>query len=308
MPNECRPGLRSRSGGRGTITALALAGACAISFAAHAATPAEAAQAQWASQCGDWDEWDKAGPPFKIYGNTWYVGTCGISAILVTGSEGHVLIDGGPVSAAPAIADNIEALGFRLADVKLLLHSHEHNDHVGGLAELERRTGARLLASPAAAAVLASGAAAASDPQYGAIGDFPPARVDGAVHDGQVVELGDLALTALATPGHTAGALSWQWTSCENDDCKAIVYADSLSAVSRDGYRFSDHPALVAGFRSSLERIAGLDCTILLTPHPSAGGMRARLLEGALSGEPGCRAYAAGNERRLEERLAQEGG
>lgn len=291
----------------GALAALAIAAACTVPLAAHAAAPTVDAQPQWAAQCDEWDEWDKPGPPFNVYGNTWYVGTCGISAILVTGNEGHILIDGGPASAAPAIVRNIEALGFRPADVKLLLHSHEHNDHVGGLAELQRRTGARLLASPAAAAVLAGGAAAADDPQYGVIADFPPARVDGAVHDGQVVELGNLALTAIATPGHTAGALSWQWTSCENDACKAIVYADSLSAVSSDEYRFRDHPALVAAFRSSLERIAGLECAILLTPHPSASGMRARLLNGALSGEPGCQAYAAGNERRLEERLAREG-
>ncbi|HEU4650895.1 MAG TPA: MBL fold metallo-hydrolase, partial [Croceibacterium sp.] len=153
-----------------------LAAACS-GVSAQPTAPADNGS-QWAERCKDWDDWDKPAPPFRIWGNTYYVGTCGISAILVTGTDGHVLIDGGPANAAPLIAANIEALGFKLSDVKILLHSHEHHDHVGGLAELQRLTGARLLASPAAAAALASGAPTAEDPQVGEHATFPAARVD----------------------------------------------------------------------------------------------------------------------------------
>jgi metallo-beta-lactamase class B len=265
------------------------------------------AQAQWAEQCADNSGWDEPGPAFQVHGNTYYVGTCGIAAILVTGDDGHVLIDGGTGEGAAPIAANIEALGFDLSDVKLLLHSHEHYDHVGGLAELQRRTGARLLASSAAAPVLASGETASDDPQHGMHDPFSPARVGGTVEDGEVVRLGDIALTTVATPGHTSGALSWHWQACdEAGQCETVVYGDSLSPVSSDSYRFSDHPEYLATYRASLDKFAGLDCTLLLTPHPSASGMRDRILAADLSDPAACKDYAAGIGKRLDERLAKE--
>lgn len=286
----------------------------ALAFSGCTPEPPAAAQviarnpSGWAASCADWDEWAKAGPPFRVHGNTYYVGTCGITALLVAGDQGHVLIDGGTEAGAAAVAANIEALGFRLTDVKLLLHSHEHFDHVGGLAELQRRSGGRLLASAEAAPVLRSGVSAAEDPQAGMHEPFAAARVDGLVVDGQPVRLGALSLTPVATPGHTPGALSWQWRSCEGRDCATIVYADSLSPISRDGYRFSDHPAYVEAFRRGLERLGSLDCTILLTPHPSASGLRERLLQGDLAAGPTCSDYAAGIKVRLDQRLLEEAG
>ncbi|MEO6581743.1 MAG: MBL fold metallo-hydrolase, partial [Sphingomicrobium sp.] len=115
--------------------------------------PIETAGPLFDGTCKDWDEWDKPAPPVRIHGNTYLVGTCGISAVLITGSAGHVLIDTGTEAGADLIARNIRALGFRLEDVRYLLHSHEHLDHVGGIARLQQLTGARLVASPAAAAV-----------------------------------------------------------------------------------------------------------------------------------------------------------
>ncbi|MBC7159372.1 MAG: subclass B3 metallo-beta-lactamase, partial [Porphyrobacter sp.] len=248
---------------------LVLAGCAAPPSGAP--VPAEIAptgHSEWAATCSDADEWDRPGPPFRIHGNTYYVGTCGIAAILVAGGpQGHVLIDGGTGAAPPLIAANIAALGLRIEDVALLLSSHEHFDHVGGLADLQRRSGARLLASPAAAPVLASGETAADDPQAGMHEPFEAARVDGLVIAGEPLRLGSLSLMALPTPGHTLGALSWQWESCDGGDCRTIVYADSLSPISNDSYRFSDHPDLVAAYRTGLARLATLDCDILMTPH-----------------------------------------
>jgi len=260
----------------------------------------------WAAACAGQDGWDQPGPPFRIHGNSWYVGTCGIAAILVAGEDGHVLIDGGTGNAPDLIAANIAALGLRLADVKVLLASHEHFDHVGGLAELQRRSGARLLSSPAAAPVLASGVGAADDPQAGIHEPFDAARVDGLVGGGEPVRLGALSLTPVFTPGHTAGALSWQWQSCEGDDCRTIVYADSLSPISADGYRFSDHPAYLAAYRAGLERLDGLECDILLTPHPSASAVRERIAAGSLTDPAACRRYADSIRQRLATRLAEE--
>ena len=267
--------------------------------------------AAWAAACEDFDEWDKPGPPFRIHGNSWYVGTCGIAAVLVTGGQGHVLIDGGTEKGASIIAQNIRRLGFRLRDVKLLLHSHEHFDHVGGLSSLQRLTGARLVASQEAAPVLSTGRDGAGDPQAGMHPPFAAARVDAVLGaDGQA-SLGALRLTAVPTPGHTPGALTWQWQSCAsgNRDCRWIVYADSLNPISSDSYRFSAHPAYVAAFRAGLERLSTLNCDILLTPHPGSSDMRKRLLSPrGLAEAGGCRAYAAMIRERLDARLAKEVG
>ena len=222
------------------------------------------------------------------------------------GDAGAIVIDGGPKDGGKLVADNIAAAGVKLADVKLLLHSHEHNDHAGGLAELQRLTGATLLASEPAAKALAAGSPTEADPQFAYHGTFTPAKVGGIVHAGEPVKLGNLALTPVATPGHTPGALSWSWTSCEGSVCKAIAYVDSLSPVSSDDYRFSDHPAYLAAFRASIAKVAAMQCDILLTPHPMASGMREKLQAGNLAGEPTCAAYAAGLTRKLDERLAKE--
>ena len=269
--------------------------------------PIESAGPLFASVCKDWDDYAKPAPPVRIYGNTYLVGTCGISSILITDPAGDILIDGGPSDAtADLIAENIRKLGFRPTDVRILLHSHEHFDHVGGLAKLQRLTGAQLLASPEAAQVLNSGQASADDPQYGTNPPFPAARVDRIVRDGEQVRVGNTVLIALATPGHTPGALTWHWGSCQSGVCRQIVYADSLTPVSSKTYRFSDHPAYLAAYRASIAKVAALHCDILLTPHPSASDMVERLQQAQIENENGCRGYAAKLSKQLDERLAKE--
>ena len=269
--------------------------------------PIEQAGPAWAAACKDSDDWDRPAPPVRIHASTYLVGTCGISAILVTGSDGHVLIDGGTEKGADLVAANIRRLGFKLSDVKYLLHSHEHLDHVGGITRLQQLTGATLVASAPAARVFATGTASADDPQAGMHKPFPAATVGRTIADGGTVRLGNLQLTAIATPGHTPGALSWRWESCDGGVCRTMVYADSLSPVSRDDYRFSDHPQSVAAFRRSIAAIAGSRCEILLTPHPSASAMRDRMTRVKPLFDPaGCRDFAAERTKALDERLAKE--
>ena len=302
------PKLRGSSRSLCARTFLAsLCGLLAVAVLPVLADDDKSGHGEWVNACADWDEWDKPGPPFRIHGNSWYVGTCGIAAILITGDAGHILIDGGTAAGADLIAANIGALGFRIEDVGILLMSHEHFDHVGGLAELQRRSGAKLIAAPEAAPVMASGKAAENDPQFGMHDPFPAVRVDEVLGDSQTVRLGTLELRAVATPGHTPGALSWHWRSCDDGGCASIVYADSLSPISRENYRFSDHPEYVAAFRAGLNRLSELDCTILLTPHPSASARRDRLASDAGLVDTGaCRSYAASVSERLDARLAEE--
>jgi metallo-beta-lactamase class B len=261
----------------------------------------------WAAACGDSTDWNQPAPPVRIHANTYLVGTCGISSILITGSRGHILIDGGTELGADLIADNIRSLGFRMKDIRFILVSHEHHDHVGGVARLQQLSGATVIASAAAKAVLESGQPARDDPQYGSIKGFPAVRVERVVSDRQSVLIGDLFVTPIATPGHTPGAMSWRWEACAGAVCRTIVYADSLTPISNDTYRFSDHPAYVAAYRASLARIATSRCEILLTPHPSASAMKERMTGAKpLFDQQGCKAYAAKLGTMLDERLAKE--
>jgi len=256
------------------------------------------------------DGWNDRAPPRRIFGNTWYVGTCGLSAVLVTSDQGHVLIDGGTVAAGPLIAANIRALGFDPHAVKYLLNSHEHSDHAAGLAHLQAATGAPLLARAPAVATLRKGKSDRSDPQYlEPGGTFPPVADVAVIGDGEVVRVGPLALTAHATPGHTPGGTSWTWRSCEGARCLDIAYTDSVSAISDAQYRYLDHPEMVAAFRRGLDTLAALPCDIHVTPHPLGSNLFARL---AGDGTPplvdagACQRYAQNGRAQLDARLKEE--
>lgn len=250
--------------------------------------------------------------PFRIFGNTYYVGTHGVAAILVTSDRGHVLFDGDLAQSVPMIEGHIRALGFRVQDVKLILNTHVHCDHAGGIAALERLSGASVKASPASAAVFSGGGVSPADPQYGSVAGIDAVANVSTVADGETLHMGPLALTAHFTPGHTAGGTSWAWISCEGKRCLNIVYGDSLTAISAPGYRFSDHPAVLAQFAHSFGVVERLPCDILVTAHPELSGLWSRLERrehgdrDAMIDRSACRRYAATARENLAKRLATE--
>ncbi len=288
---------------------LFLTAGCAINAGNTPATPAPATMAAFPQSCDDWDDWDKPAAPYRIHGDTYYVGTCGIAAILVTTNDGHALIDSGTQGGAQVVLTNIRTLGFDPKHVKLLLTSHEHFDHVGGMASIQQATGAVVISSRIGVDVLTSGNAHPDDPQFGMHEPMQPiTRGIAYSHADASYQLDTFGISPIETPGHTPGAMSWQWESCASDDCQTIVYADSMSPVSSDVYRFSDHPDYIAAYRESIARISALKCDILLTPHPSASDMLTRAATGSLVGGTGCDAYAAAVAKRLDDRLAKESG
>jgi metallo-beta-lactamase class B len=276
-------------------------------------------RADTAKECNSCREWNAPREPFRVFGNTHYVGTAALTSILITSDAGHILLDGGLPQSAPLIDANIRRLGFRTEDVRLIVTSHAHFDHAGGIAALQRASGATVAASAKAARALASGGPTADDPQYGlgvAFNGFPAVKNVRVVGGGETVRAGGLAITAHLTPGHTPGSTTWTWRSCEASRCLDMVYADSLSAVSADDFKFTaigDGGAYVAAFRRSLETIATLPCDILLTPHPSASGMDEKLKRrtaapgvDAFVDPKACRAYSDNAARALDQRLAEE--
>ncbi|HET7786846.1 MAG TPA: subclass B3 metallo-beta-lactamase [Myxococcales bacterium] len=266
--------------------------------------------------CPDCALWNRAQAPFRIFGNTWYVGVHGLAAVLITSPQGHVLIDGDLPESAPRIAANIGALGFGIKDVKLILNTHVHFDHAGGIAALQRLSGARVAASELSAPVLRRGGSGPDDPQYGML---PPIEKIGEVavfHDGETLDVGPIAVTAHLTPGHTPGGTSWTWKSCEKARCLDVVYADSLTPVSAPAFEFSrsrQYPNAVADFERSFATLESLPCGILITTHPDASdfwGRVERRSRGDASGlidAKACARYAAAGRERLRRRLATEG-
>lgn len=289
--------------------AASLIALCAPAFAQEPSVDIPADQRAFLETCRPWDQWDKPAPPFEVYRDTYYVGTCGIAAILITDAQGHVIIDSGTEAGGDVVIANVSALGFDLRDVRYLLYSHEHFDHVGGMAKLQRATGAVVVASAAAQPVLLSGKASPQDPQHAMHEPFEGVAVGKIMADGDTLELGGTTIRAIETPGHSPGAMSWRWQECK-ERCETIVYADSLSPVSREDYRFGDRPDYVAGFRAGLVALGREDCTIVLTPHPSHSRMIRRMQEGELiENAPGtrpCARYAAGKLLDLETRLSNE--
>src|SRR4051794_16324579 len=269
--------------------------------------PIESAGPRWAVACDGATDPNKPAPAVRIHANSYLVGACGLSSILIVGDQGDILIDGAGEQDAGLIADNIRTLGYRVQDIRFILTSHEHYDHVGGVAELQRLSGATVVSSEPAAKVLRSGVPASDDPQFGLLKRFPPAQVGQIVGDGREVRLGNLMATAMATPGHAPGSLSWRWVSCDGGVCRTIVYADILAPVSNDTYRFSDHPAVVAALRSSIAKIAASPCEILLTPTPSASQLPERLALGkALFDPDACKDYAAARPKDPDKGLAKK--
>jgi len=218
--------------------------------------------------------------PFRIYGNTYFVGTQGLSAILITSDSGDVLIDGTVAEAAGQILANIRQLGFDPRNVKLILNSHTHYDHAGGIAAIQRVTGAAVAASPWSARVLAAGHSLPGDPQFGIVDPFPAVANVRVLADGEVMRVGPIALTAHFTPGHTPGGTSWTWRSCEAGRCLDLVYADSQTPAAADGFLFtnnSSYPQALQDFAHGLSVISDLPCDILLTAHPGVSRLWERL-------------------------------
>jgi metallo-beta-lactamase class B len=173
---------------------------------------------------------------------------------------------------------------------------------MGGFAALKAATGAEIRVRAPARAAVETGRTDPADPQAGSISDMVPTVVSRLIEAG-----GTHGLTPVPTPGHTSGGTSWSWTACEKGRCLNMAYVDSLSAISREGYRFTDHPERVAPYRTTLATVAALKCDVLITPHPGVSELFIRLAGRAPLLDPvACRRLAESATAALDRRLADE--
>jgi metallo-beta-lactamase class B len=209
--------------------------------------------------------WNQPLKPFRIVGNVYYVGVQGVSAFLVTTPEGHILLDGGFLETAPLIERSISDLGFRLKDVKCLLNSHAHYDHCGGLTELKKRSGGKMIASV--------GDSAASDGRRRLNCSDParplaPVEVDRVIADRETVQLGGTVLTAHLTPGHTKGCTTWTTPVTTEGKTYQVVFYCSTTVVDRLVNNRA-YPNIGADYEQTFATLRHLPCDVFLAPHGS---------------------------------------
>ena len=255
--------------------------------------------------------WAEPREPFHVVGNVYSVGSAELTSFLIATPKGHVLIDGGLSELAPQIARNIDKLGFKLEDVKVLLVSHAHFDHAGGLAELKRRTGAQVVASRADAEAMARGGK--GDPQFGDSIPFAPVYADRIVQEGGVVRVGPTELVAHVTPGHTQGCTTW--TTVQHEDAQALQVVFNCSVSVPDEYRLLGnprYPRAVDDYERSFRTLRALPCDVLLGPHASffqQDERRARIKDGAPNpfvDPAACGAYLDRSEQAFRSHLEKE--
>jgi metallo-beta-lactamase class B len=210
--------------------------------------------------------WNTPTEPFHVIDNVYYVGTEGLAAYLFVTPQGNILLDGATAEAAPQIEANIVKLGFKVADVKILLNSHAHFDHSAGLAQLKKDTGAQMLAMEGDVSALEGGFYLGSESNR-AMG-APPVKVDRVLHDGDVVELGGTKLKANLTPGHSRGCTSWGFTAKDGArSYEALVFCSATVAANRITPPLQ-YPGIVEDYRRTFARAKTMKVDVPLAPHP----------------------------------------
>jgi metallo-beta-lactamase class B len=255
-------------------------------------------------------EWHEPFPPHRIADNLYYVGSRGLASYLVTTTNGHILINSSFERTVPLIRASIEKLGFKITDVKIILSSHAHGDHVEGTAKMQELTGAHVFAMQGDDQVMRSG----GEGQYLYKDHWKPCRVDRVLKDGDKVTLGNATLIAHLTPGHTRGCTTWTMTAIDNKIPQQVVIIGSPNVNA--GYQLAnnrDYPEIANDFRSTFKILKSLPCDIFLGAHGNYYGMEskyAKLKAGATANpfiDPeGYKAYIEDREKAFLDTLKNQ--
>jgi metallo-beta-lactamase class B len=210
--------------------------------------------------------WSAPHAPYQITDNIYNVGTAGIAVYLITTPKGHILLDAATPEGAQVVEANIQSLGFRLKDIKYLIENHAHSDHAGGLAQLKKSTGAKLIASQGDRYALEHGTL---DSEANWDDKFPPVKVDKTIADGKKITLGGTHLQAILTPGHTKGCTSWLTESQDKGALRRVIFVCSLTTAGNRLINNKIYPNIADDFRNSFARLKSISADILLLGHPS---------------------------------------
>lgn len=255
--------------------------------------------------------WNRPVKPYRIIGNVYYVGASDVTSFLITTPRGHILLDSGFEETVPQIRNNVGQLGFKLEDVKILINSHAHTDHAGGLASLKELTGAKLMVSEADAALLARGGR--DDFAWGDTLTYKPVQADRLLRDNDRVELGGVTMVARLTPGHTKGCTTWTMKVEEGGKRYDVVFIGSTTAP---GYKLLDNPKypnIISDYEHTFRLLKSLPCDVFLAPHGSFFSMQEKMrrLERGEKANPfidpqNYRDFIARTEKEFREKLLKE--
>ncbi|QHP68802.1 BJP family subclass B3 metallo-beta-lactamase [Bradyrhizobium sp. LCT2] len=221
-------------------------------------------------------KWTAPFKPFQLIDNIYYVGTDGIAVYVIKTSQGLILMDTAMPQSTGMIKDNIAKLGFKVADIKLILNTHAHLDHTGGFAEIKKETGAQLVAGERDKPLLEGGYYPGDEKNEDLA--FPAVKVDRAVKEGDKVTLGDTTLTARATPGHSPGCTSWEMNVKDGkEDREVLFFCSGTVALNR----LVGQPtyAGIVDYRATFAKAKAMKIDVLLGPHPEVYGMQAKRAE-----------------------------
>ena len=256
-------------------------------------------------------DWTQSAEPFRIAGDLYYVGARDLTSYLIVTPKGYILLDVGVNENAAMVAANVRKLGFDPGQIKVILNSHAHLDHAGGIAAMRRLTGAVVVASAGDAPVLESGGV--KDFHFGPKPQFPPVKVDRIIADGGTVKLGGVVMTAHLTPGHTKGCTTWTMPVVVDGQTRQALFLCSLSILS--GYKLSgdpSYPKMGADFAHSYAVLHTLPCEVFLGAHGVFYGLTAKrqaMLDHPTAPNPfvdpaGCKAFIDRSEADFRKKLA----
>jgi metallo-beta-lactamase class B len=245
-------------------------------------------------------EWSKPFPAHRIAGRVSFVGTAELGCYLITGSQGHILLNTGLADSPPLILASLQALGIDPKDIRILLTNQAHFDHVSGFAEMQKRTGAKIYATAADAVLLRDGGA--SDP--GGLPTFSPVKVDRVLKDGEVITLGDISLTVIATPGHTPGSVSYQMTVQQDGRNKTLIFANLPTVVMP--LNNGKYPGIVKDLKASFRRLASLHPDLWVAAHASQCGLAQKHASGNYEDPGGYAAAVASCQAEFMTKLEAE--
>jgi metallo-beta-lactamase class B len=213
--------------------------------------------------------WNRPVKPFRVVANIYYVGAEGVASYLITTPQGHILLDGGLPETVPHIQDSVKQLGFKLEDVKVLINSHAHFDHAGGLAQLKKLTGAKLMIGEGDAKVISDGGRSDFQWRDNTYFHFEPAEVDRLLRDKDKVELGGVTMIARITPGHTKGCTTWTMKVREAGRDLDVVFIGSTTIPGYKLLNNAGYPNIVEDYAYTFGLLKTLPCDVFLAPHGS---------------------------------------
>ena len=258
-------------------------------------------------------EWTQPFPSFEIAPNLYWVGSQDLASYLISTPRGLILINSSLTTSVPLIRKSVESLGFHFRDIKILLISHSHYDHCAGSAAIIKLTGAKYYVMDGDVSVVQSGGR--TDFQYGSNRSqhYPPAHVDRVLHDGSIVSLGGVTLTAHLTPGHTRGTTTWTMDETENGRLLHVVIVGSPNV--NPGYRLvgnKTYPQIASDYKRGFAVLDKLPCDIFLGAHGAYFDLKEKYPRwkagehDAFVDPAGYKAYIADRERAFEAELARQ--